>query len=193
MNAAERLERALARIDAEHAQDPERERGGEAKELVYARRMSAWLEKLEPAAPETLRLAARCQHLRRWEMRRSDFPAGTEGYRKWRAAEASAHAHLAGKILEAAGYDPLAVQRVKDLIRKKNLKRDPEAQAIEDVSCLVFLERYFADFARKHDEPTLVRILRKTWAKMSARGREAALGLELPPPLRALVEKASGS
>ena len=190
MSAAGRLERALARIDAEHAQDPEREPGGEAKELVYARRMSAWLEKLEPAASEPLRLAVRCQHLRRWAIRRTDYPAGAEGYRKWRAAEASAHADLAGEILGTAGYDPQVVQRTKDLVQKKNLKRDAEAQAVEDVSCLVFLESYFAGFASKHDEPTLVRILRKTWAKMSARGREAALALKLPAPLRAIVEKA---
>jgi len=54
----------------------------------------------------------------------------------------------------------------------------------------VFLENYFAGFAQKHDQDTLVRILRKTWKKMSAKGHEAALGLELSPQLRAIVEKA---
>ena len=55
---------------------------------------------------------------------------------------------------------------------------------------LVFLEHYFADFARKHDEAKLVEILRKTWRKMSPRGQQAALGLQLSAPLRAIVEKA---
>ncbi len=48
----------------------------------------------------------------------------------------------------------------------------------------------FGEFAAKHDEPTLLRILRKTWKKMSSTGRDAALGLKLPAPLRSLVEKA---
>jgi hypothetical protein len=183
-----RFLRALERIDAEHAQDPEKDAAGEPKELLYARRMSAWLEKLAPEASEALRLAVRCQHLRRWEIRRDAFPAGAEGYRRWRSAEAAAHAALAGKLLEE--YDAQTVRRVQALIRKENLKRDAEAQAVEDVSCLVFLESYFAEFARKHDEPTLLRILRKTWAKMSAGGREAALALRMPAPLRALVQKA---
>jgi hypothetical protein len=185
--------RALARVDEEHAQDPEREPDGEAKELAYARRMSAWLEKLDPAASDALRLAVRCQHLRRWQIRRADYPAGAAGYRKWRAEEAAAHAKLAGQILQQAGIDAPTVARIQSLIKKENLKRDPEAQLLEDVTCLVFLESYFADFARKHDEPMLVRILRKTWAKMSEDGRAAALALELPPPLRSLVEKATRS
>jgi len=185
-----RFEAALARIDAVHGEDPAREPSGEPKELAYARRMSAWLERLAPGASEALKLAVRCQHLRRWAIRRDRFPAGAAGYRQWRAAEAAAHAQLAGELLSGAGYDAQATGRIQALIKKENLKRDPEAQAVEDVSCLVFLENYFADFARKHDEPTLVRILAKTWTKMSAQGREAALGLDLPAPLRAIIEKA---
>jgi hypothetical protein len=185
-----RLQTTLARIDAAHAEDPEKDAAGEPKELAYARRMSAWLEKLEPGASELLRLATRCQHLQRWTIRRDQFPEGTRGYRDWRVAEAKSHAELAAEILRQAGYDGRSIERVKVLIRKENLKRDPEAQTLEDVSCLVFLENYFAEFAAKHDEPTLVRILRKTWMKMSAKGRDAALALELPAPLRAIVEKA---
>jgi len=186
----QRYRRALERIDAEHARDPERDAGGEPKELLYAQRMSAWLERLAPGASEPLRLAARCQHLRRWTIRRADYPAGAAGYRKWRADEAAAHALAAKEILEAAGYEAGVIGAVQALVRKENLKRDPETQTLEDVSCLVFLESTLAGFAAKHDEPTLVRILRKTWAKMSPRGHEAALALELPAPLRALVEKA---
>lgn len=185
-----RLAQALALIDAAHAEDPEKDAAGEPKELVYARRMSAWLEKLEPAASETLKLAIRCQHLRRWTLRRGDYPAGTAGYRRWRADEAAAHAQAARQILEESGYAAEPIQRVQALVLKLNLKADAETQLLEDVTCLVFLESYFAQFAAKHDEPTLVRVLRKTWTKMSARGHEAALGLKLPPALRAIVEKA---
>ncbi|MEO8142837.1 MAG: hypothetical protein ABI654_01370 [Betaproteobacteria bacterium] len=44
-----RYAEALARIDAAHGEDPDRDAAGNAKELVYAGRMSAWLEKLAPA------------------------------------------------------------------------------------------------------------------------------------------------
>lgn len=190
MAASSRFGAAIARFDALHAEDPEQDAAGQPKELVYARRMSAWLEKLAPGAPEPLRLAVRCQHIRRWAIRRADYPEGAAGYRKWRVDEANSHAQIAKEILAGAGYDEQAIQRVQALVRKEMLKRDPEAQLLEDVSCLVFLEHYFAGFAQKHDEATLLRILRKTWAKMSPRGHDAALALALPKPLRAIVEKA---
>ena len=54
----------------------------------------------------------------------------------------------------------------------------------------MFLENYFADFAAKHDEEKLIGILRRTWAKMSAVGREAALKLPMSPAAAALIGKA---
>lgn len=187
---ADRFEQAIACVDAAHAEDPEKDASGQPKELVYAQRMSAWLEKLAPDSPEDLRLAARCQHIRRWTIRRSDYPEGVAGYRKWRADEAQCHALLAREILAHIGYDERSIQRVQTLVRKEKLKQDPGEQILEDVSCLVFLEHYFAEFAGKHDAVKLVRIVRMTWAKMSPKGHEAALGLKLAAPLRAIVEKA---
>jgi hypothetical protein len=184
-----RFERALAAIDAVHAGDPDKDAAGEAKELLYARRMSAWLAKLAPDASEALRLAVRCQHLRRWAIARSDYPEGKVGYLRWRKEESLAHAALAGEILATAGYGA-EVKQVQSLIKKERIKHDPEAQLLEDTACLVFLEYEFADFAARHDEAKLVDILRKTWPKMSSRGQAAALELKLPPPLRNIVEKA---
>jgi hypothetical protein len=187
---AARFASAIAMIDAAHAEDPQRDAAGRPRELVYAERMSAWLARLAPGASEALRLAVRCQHLRRWLIPRAGYPAGAAGYRRWRADEAASHAKLAAEILAVAGYDAATVARVQALVRKEGLKRDAEAQALEDAACLVFLEDELAAFAAKHDEAKLVPILRKTWAKMSPAGREAALGLALPGPLRALVAKA---
>jgi hypothetical protein len=180
---------AIARIDAVHAEDPEKE-GGRPKELVYAERMSAWLAQLVPQASEELKLAVRCQHLRRWAIPRTSFPEGKVGYLSWRKQESLAHAALAGELLSAAGCDAQAVQRVQSLVKKERIKHDAEAQALEDVTCLVFLEYEFAAFAPKHGEAKLVDILKKTWPKMSAQGQQAALGLKLAAPLRQLVEKA---
>ena len=190
MVAGGRFDAAIAAFDAIHREDPEQDAAGAPRELLYAQRMSAWLEKLAPGAPEALRLAARCQHLRRWSLARSAYPEGKVGYLRWRKESAAAHAVVAGEVLEKAGYDAPAIAKVQALVRKENLKRDPDTQLLEDAGCLVFLEHYFGDFARKHDEAKLVDILRKTWRKMSPQGQAAALALRLPAPLEALVGKA---
>jgi len=183
------LDAALARIDAVHAEDPEKE-GGRAKELVYAERMSGWLARFVPGASEALQLAVRCQHLRRWSISRSAYSNDKVGYLRWRKESSIAHAALAGELVSAAGYDAATVSRVQALVKKERIKHDPEAQALEDVTCLVFLEYELAAFAPRHDEAKLVDILRKTWPKMSAQGQQAALGLELPGHLRVLLGKA---
>jgi hypothetical protein len=187
--ASDRFREAVERIDAANALDPNRGDAG-PHELVYARRMTDWLGRLEPGASEALRLAVRCQHLRRWAIPRSDYPMTRPGYHLWRSTLARFHADEAGKILREVGYDEATVGRVQALVRKEKLRADPETQTLEDVACLVFLEDEFSDFARRHDEQKVVRILAKTWGKMSERGRAAALALDLPPADRALIAKA---
>lgn len=181
---------ALAAIDAVHAEDPEKDASGRPRELVYAEHMSAWLARLAPQASETLSLAVRCQHLRRWAIPRGSYPEGKVGYLRWRKDETLAHAALAGEILRHAGYDGQAIKRVQSLVKKERIKHDAEAQTLEDVTCLVFLEYEFAPFASKHPEEKVIDILRKSWGKMSPQGQAAALGLKLPAPLRAIIEKA---
>jgi N-methylhydantoinase B/oxoprolinase/acetone carboxylase alpha subunit len=82
------------------------------------------------------------------------------------------------------------IERGGSLLRKENLKTDPDCQTLEDVICLVFLENHFEEFARQHDEEKLLNIVRRTWKKMSERGHEAALELRLPAGARRIVEKA---
>jgi hypothetical protein len=190
-----RFAAAVAAIDAALAEDPHRETaGGEPvpAELLYGRRMSAWLERLEPDAGVALRLAVRCQHLGRWKIPRDDYPRGRRGYLAWRNACKRLHSEAAGEILTAAGVDEPTVRRVRDLVEKRRLAADPEAQRLEDAACLVFLENGLAAFAAEHPEEKVVAVLRKTWGKMSPRGQAAALALPLPPPLRELVERALG-
>jgi hypothetical protein len=186
----EKFRRAIAALDAAHAEDPEKDASGAPKELLYAQRMSAWLEMLAPNASDALRLAVRCQHLRRWAIARSAYPEGKVGYLRWRKEESLAHAALAGEILAQAGYGADTVQRVQSLVKKERIKHDPEAQLLEDSACLVFLEFEFAGFAARHDEAKIIDILRKTWPKMSPLGQAAALRLQLPAQLRAMVGKA---
>jgi hypothetical protein len=188
-----RLDAALARFDAENAQDPRRD-GGEPTELVYGRRMSAWLARLAPEAGEALRLAARAQHLARWRLPRADYPDGRAGYRRWRTECARMHAQRAGEIMAEVGYDAGTIARVGELLVKKRLADDPEVQTLEDVACLVFLQHHLADFARKHERDKLVDIVQKTWKKMSPAGHAAALQLvpELPAEVAGLLTQALG-
>lgn len=88
------------------------------------------------------------------------------------------------------GYGSDAIGRVQSLIRKERLKYDAEAQALEDVICLVFLEDYFVDFAAKHADEKVIDIVRKTWAKMSKEGQAAALKITLAPVAQKLVARA---
>ncbi len=188
-----RLAAAFAAFDRANGEDPNQVLDNSrpvAKELLYARRMSAWLPKLYPAASEILQLATRSQHIERWVSPRDSYPEGRSGYLTWRRELQEHHARRAGEILGDLGYATETIDRVGSLLRKKRLKRDPEAQALEDVACVVFLVHYFADFARPHAEEKVLDILRKTWAKMSPHGRRFALALDLPQEAAALVARA---
>ena len=187
------LEKTLAAFDAVNAQDPNIEIvNGQpiAKELIYSHRMTEHLHQFLPSASVELQLAARSQHICRWKIPRSDYPMDRQGYKKWRLDLAVFHGETAGEIMQANGYDESVIQRVKDLLLKRSLKRDDEVQALEDVICLVFLEFYLEDFASKHDEAKLIDIIQKTWNKMSDAGHTAALKLPLSNTMLALVTKA---
>ena len=197
MTASERFTEAIGRFDAANAEDPNREvvDGRERpKALVYAERLTAMLARLAPDASEALRLAARCQHLQRWKIPRADYPMTRAGYYQWRNRLRDFHAELAREMLNEVGYDGATIARVASLIRKEALKTDGEAQALEDVVALVFLESYLVDFVVQHsdyEEAKLADILTKTAKKMSTCARDAALTrIDLPSDLVDVVRKA---
>jgi hypothetical protein len=193
----QRFERAFARFDAANAEDPNRESADDRewpKELLYAERMSAMLERFAPDASEVLRLAARCQHIQRWKIPRAEYSMDRIGYLQWRKRLNKFHAQLAGDILGDVGYDDATIARVGSLLKKEALKSDPEVQALEDLVDLVFLESYLANFVAAHgqyENAKFLDILRKTAKKMSVRGRAAALTLiEVPAALLPAVRTA---
>jgi len=186
------LDATIAAIDAANADDPRRVEG-RAFGLVYAERMSARLAALYPDASDLLKIATRAQHLRRWEIARGNYEEGRRGYNDWRRACRIHHANLVAEIMRAHGYDEAAVAHVGALIRKEQLKKDRESQALENIAAIVFLEHYFDEFLEKHRDyadDKLVDILGKTLCKMSPKGHAAALALRLPPRARSLVEAA---
>lgn len=187
------FEMAMARLDALHSEDPRQEQvDGQPVpyELLYARRMSQWLERVEVDAPEALRLAVHAQHLQRWRIPRDDYPKNRPGYLAWRRDLGRIQAETAAGVLREVGYDEQLCERVAGLIRKEHLRSDDDAQALEDTACLVFLAHYFADFAAERDEAMLLRILRKTWHKMSPRGQQLAMTIPLSADEKMLLNKA---
>lgn len=193
---AEKLERVLAAIDAANADDPrtvEADGAAQPFEIVYARRMTARLAALYPEASDLLKVAARAQHVRRWDIPRENFPMGRHGYNEWRKECRAHHARLAGELMRGHGYHEDAIAHVATLIRKEQLKKDRESQALENVAAIVFLEHYFDDFLTKYvdyDDDKVIDILGKTLCKMSPKGHAAALSLPLPDRTRALVAAA---
>lgn len=188
-----RFDAAMAQLDALHAEDPRMETvdGEEVPyELLYAQRMSEWLERLRGDASETLQLAVRAQHLKRWEVPRDSYPMDRPGYHAWRTGLKTRQADMAAEVLRQAGYDEADCARVAALVRKEDLKNDEETRALEDAACLVFLQDYYAPFAAEHDDDKVLGILRKTLRKMSAEGHRLAGEIVLEGRARALVEKA---
>lgn len=156
--------------------------------LAEGRRFSAVLERLEPGASDALRLAARGAHVERFTRPRRDAPEGRAGYLAWRAGLRQMHAARVGEIMRAQSWSETEIARVGVLIRREGIKRDAEAQTLQDVICLDFIDSGFADFAQTQDPEKLLAIVAKTGRKMSARGRAAALALGLPAPVAQALE-----
>lgn len=187
------FEAALRLIDEAHGQDPrevQTEQGKVPYELLYTNKMSAYLERCDPNASETLRLAIRAQHLRRWEVPRDLYAKNKTGYHLWRTYLKKRQAEMAAQICLDSGYSEDDANRVAALVRKENLKQDAETQTLEDVACLVFLDDQFEEFEKEHDEAKIVNILRKTWGKMSNKGHGLALSMPMSDRARDLVAKA---
>jgi hypothetical protein len=192
-NDSQRYESALRRFDDENARDPNLEADNgipQPRELLYARRLTKWVLQLCPDATEELRLAARCQHLCRWEIPRQSYPMTRAGYLQWRANLKKFHAQKSGDILRETGYPEDAVRRVQDLNLKKNFPDDPEVRVLEDALCLVFLEFQLAGLAAKTAEDKTINAIQKSWQKMTEAGRAAALKLNYGDREKALLERA---
>jgi hypothetical protein len=188
-----RFAAALRRFDKENARDPNVEivEGvPQPRELIYSRWLTDWVLKLCPAASEALQLAARCQHLCRWEIPRVAYPMTRPGYLQWRVELKQFHARKSGAILRAGGYDGETIRRVQELNLKRNFPHDPESRVLEDALCLVFLERQFAGLARKTDDGKVINALQKSWQKMTPAAHALALKLEFGPRETSLLAQA---
>lgn len=189
-----KFDRAIAAFDAYHQKDPNTvvvDGQSYPSELLYTMRMTERLKKFAPEAEEAVKLAARCQHIGRWEIPRENYPMDRKGYLQWRNEEKARHAQIAETILRECGYDAATIEKVTMLLLKKELRTNPATQLLEDVVCLVFVEHYLEDFAAKHDDEKVVDILAKTLRKMSVPGKEALKSLAVSGRMRSLLDRAA--
>ncbi|MGJ8620764.1 MAG: DUF4202 domain-containing protein [Methylophilaceae bacterium] len=192
-----RFNNTIAAFDALNAEDPNKitvDSIQQPKELIYAQRMSEMLDRYAKDASEALKLATRAQHIQRWAIPRSDFPMTKPGYMQWRTTLKSYHAEIAAKVLIDNGYDEETVEKVSVLLKKEHLRSNPDTQTLEDVIVLAFLEYDLDAFVQKYSdypEEKFLTILRKSYLKMSDKGRAAALSLiTIPEHLLPIVLKA---
>ena len=194
------FDKAVVLIDAANSEDPYQDTadGKEwPKELLYSHRMADMLQRYQPDAEDVMKLAIRSQHIQRWKSPRDAYPMDRIGYLKWRKDLYKFHADTAAVLLEQAGYDEAAIDRLKVAVAKKKIKQNADTQLLEDVADLVFIEHYLQAFVDKHpeyDEDKWLDIIRKTWKKMSKEGQEFALSgsVKLPEPLVPLIQNALG-
>ncbi|WP_166254799.1 DUF4202 domain-containing protein [Marinobacter salicampi] len=198
MQQSAQLTCALDKIDQANLADPNREQVGDQtlpKEFAYSQHMTRWLFRLESAPSERMQIACRAQHIERWTMPRESFPEGRKAYYEWRQACGRFHGRRAAEIMGQCGYPRTECDRVETILTKRELRKDPDTQLLEDVACMVFLERYFEEFYDQnsdYDREKWLRIVRRTWGKMSPRGHEAALALagSMPQRLQNLLSEA---
>lgn len=194
----DRLAVVIADIDKANEEDPRHDivdGVARPRELVYSERMSSCLSQIYADASETLQIAARAQHICRWQLPRAQYPTGREGYHAWRSACREHHASLTSNIMREHGYAKEDIEQVAKVIKKEQLKRDPESQALENIVGVVFAKHYLEDFVAKHqdyDEPKLINILRKTTRKMDADGQTEVAKLNLPAHITRLISIAIG-
>lgn len=194
MNSDDKLRRAYEAFDAYNAKDPNQETYNGTtypKEVLYAMRMTERLSLYSPSAPDYVLLAARCQHIGRWEIPRKNYPMDRKGYLQWRNQQKFHHCEIAERILKECGYDMHTIEIVKFLLMKRELQKNPETQLLEDVVCLVFIEHYLDAFAAQHEEAKVIDIIRKTMKKMTHRAIKAVSTLNLTDRVKALLAEAA--
>lgn len=177
-------------IDAVNERDPNQldwQGKSVPRSLVQGQRATIWLPQVIDTPSVALSIAARAHHLARWAIARSSYPDGRAGYLRWRKASKTASAELLAETLAPLNVAANTVSRAVDLVQRVGLGTDPEAQAVEDVACLVFLETDYVSLLDRLGDEATATALRKTLNKMSPTA--IGLGVDAAPigPARDLL------
>ena len=184
------LAEVLAQIDQANSADPTMVNKRPLAQL-QGELATDWLNRLSEQPSMELQVAARAHHLRRWEIKRADYPEGRAGYLRWRRNNKAHQASSVAEILEPAGFGADSVTRVQDLLLRTGLRVDPETQTLEDVACLVFVETQFEELAQRTDPDRMVIVVAKTLKKMSPSAIELVGTLALSDQSRSTLAAAT--
>ena len=168
------LTQLFEQIDQLNREDPNTERVGETtapRELIYAQRLSDWVDRLRPDASEALRIAARGQHVQRWTIPRDRYERTRRGYLRWREALKAFHAETVARLMHGIGFPETTIQRVREIMGKRRLSDDAESQTLEDALCLIFFESQLSELKHKTPDDKLQDVVRKVLKRMSPQGR----------------------
>lgn len=184
------IESLYRAIDAVNERDPiavEWRGAAVPRSLLQGQRATTWLPQVIDSPSIALSIAARAHHLARWTIARTSYPDGRAGYLRWRKASKEASAELLAATLAPLGVNADIVTRAVDLVQRVGLGTDPEAQAAEDVACLVFLETDYVALLQRVGSETTATAVRKTLKKMSPRA--IGFGVDATPigPARDLL------
>ena len=175
-------------------EDPNTERVGATsvpRELAYAQRLSDWVDRLRPDASEALRIAARGQHVQRWTIPRDRYARTRQGYLRWREVLKTFHAETVARLMHEIGFPDATIQRVREIMGKRQLKEDPESQTLEDALCLIFFETQCTELKPKTPDDKLQEVVRKVLKRMSAQGRTELSKLPLDADTHACIAAAT--
>ncbi len=192
MITEEQYRTATEKIDAAHSSDEmmELEDGNLFPvELLYSKRMLSVLELVSPDSSFEIKIAAQCQHLKRWSVSRSLYPYDRRGYHQWRQVVMDFQLQETKKILLAANIGESDIHHILFILKEHGNKLNPESQVIMDTACLVFVKWYMEPFAGKHQNEKVIDILRKTMRKMSSKGVNLISKLELPVSAKNILEQ----
>ena len=124
--------------------------------------MTERLEQFHPHASEALRLAAQCQHIRRWEIPPQPIPMTRAGYHEWRNGLAKFHASESASLLQQAGYDETMIHQVPIPPEKRKPQIQPRHAGLGRRDLPGLPRAFFAEFVKKHAEEKVLKIIQRT-------------------------------
>ena len=160
-----------------------------ASELVYSQRMLAMLEVFDKGSSKLLRLAVQCQHLRRWNIPRTNYSMDRRGYHQWRRAVMEYQLNQTREILIQNKVDIDDIDFILDGLSNQGNKAHATAQIIMDTACLVFIKWYLEAFAAKHEQKKVNDIMKKTMQKMSDKGISLVHSIDLNENVALILSK----
>lgn len=159
-----------------------------SSELLYSNRMLSILEMLEPNSDYSTKLAAQCQHLKRWEIKRTEYPMTRQGYHQWRRVVMNHQLAQCKEVLIQSNIETDDIEEILSILRNQGNKMESKSQVIQDTACLVFVKWYLETFAVKHESSKVADILKKTKRKMSQKAIDFIPQLHLSENVNHILE-----